>query len=82
MYPIELKLGMIILDINLHNPEQDFLHGKELRISICLRTSFILVPLSRRRRNLYLLDLRDDRSVRSALFHLQSFFLVLLQYGQ
>ena len=33
-----------------------------------LPTSLVHVPLSRRRRNLYLFDLRDDRSVRSALF--------------
>ena len=33
-----------------------------------LRTTFVHVSLSRRRRNLYLLDLRDDRNVRSALF--------------
>ena len=40
---------------------------KGLKISIFLRT-FVHVPLSRRRRILDLLDLRDDRSVRSALF--------------
>ena len=32
------------------------------------RTSIIHVPFSRRHRNLYLFDPRDDRSVRSALF--------------
>ena len=32
------------------------------------QTSFVHVPLSRRRRNLCLFDPRDDRSVRSALF--------------
>ena len=32
-----------------------------------LQTSFVHVPMSRQRRNLYLLDLRDNRSVRSTL---------------
>ena len=40
--------------------------GGPQSFKIFLQTSFVHVPLSRRRRNL--LDLRDDRSVRSALF--------------
>ena len=66
-YPIELKLGMIILDVSLCGYEQDFqaAEGGAQSFKIFLQTSFLHVPLSRRRRNL--LDLKDERSVRSAL---------------
>ena len=56
-------LGMIILDIYLPNRyEQIFLvQGKGSKFKNFLRTSFVHIPLSRRRRNLYVLDLRDQR---------------------
>ena len=67
IHPIALKHSMIILGINLHNRYENCSGaGKKLRI-LKLRTSFVHVSLSRRRRNLYLLGLRDDRRVRSAL---------------
>ena len=66
IHPIELNLGRMILN-NLLSYEQDFLGtGEMLYISMFLPTSFLHVLLSRRRRYLYLLDLRDDR--RWALF--------------
>ena len=51
---IELNLGKMILDINLHNRyEQDFSGpGEGLIIQNFLRTSFVHVSLSRRRNNL------------------------------
>ena len=42
--------------------------GRDSEFQNFLRTSFVHVPLFRRRRNLHLFDLRDDSSVRSALF--------------
>ena len=42
--------------------------GRGSEFQNILRTSFVHVLLSRRRRNLYLPDLEDDRSVRSAIF--------------
>ena len=44
------------------------MHGRGSEFQNVLRTPFVHVPLSHRRRNLYFLDLRDERSVRSALF--------------
>ena len=60
----------MIVDIRLHDRyEQDFLEGEEgSEIHNISRTSFIYVPFSRRCRNVYLLDLRVDRSVRSDFF--------------
>ena len=69
-YLIDLKLGRISLDINLHNRyEQTFLgadegcqnfrsfRGRHFYMFACLAVEEI-----------YFLDLRDDRSVRSVLF--------------
>ena len=55
---------MIILDVNLHNRfKQDFLGARRgaqnFNSEKFFRTSFVHVPSSRRRRNFYLLDLRD-----------------------
>ena len=67
---VELKLGRMVLDINLHNRyEQDFSGaGEGLRIpnSFCRRHLYMFpcLPIA----EICLLDLRDDRSVRSALF--------------
>ena len=54
-YAIELKLGIKILDINLHNRHQQDIFGARgwAQNSSFLQTSFVHVPLSRRRRNLY-----------------------------
>ena len=41
------------------------MQGRGSKFQNCLQTSFVHVSLSRRRR---ILDLKDDRSVRSALF--------------
>ena len=58
----------MILDIGLQNRyEQElfYVQGKDVRISEFFRGRHLYnVPLSRRRRNLHLLDLRDDRIVR------------------
>ena len=70
-----LNLGRNILDINLHNRyEQEFFRcGEGLKLQNFLRTSFVHVLLSCRRRNIHLLNLRDDRGVGSALFFEGSF---------
>ena len=54
IYPIELKLDMIILVIDLHNRyEQDiYIQERGPEFQFFLRTSLVHVPLSRHRRNL------------------------------
>ena len=70
IYPIELNFGTILLDISPHSRyEQEYFRCRERdsEFQKYLRTS-IHFSLSRRRRNLYLLDPINDRSVCSALF--------------
>ena len=82
-YPIGLRLGTMILDICLRNPyEQEFFLREEEESEFQKFSRMSFVHLSRRRRNLDLFDLKDDRSVRSALFShfLASSSLVLGQH--